>query len=364
MMNIRLGHEQYPALTGIRALAAAAIFYVHFYAQEAPIVINTIAFFFVLSGFVIVRVYYSMFDRSWTWVRNYFIKRFTRLYPLYFLLLTITIMLSSESFSPVVIIRNYTLTQAFFNAKDVIIQPAWSLTVEECFYFLAPLIVILVKRYNFLVSLIPGISSLIAALFIAMLDLSFHNNAQFIFSTTFMGHFFEFYTGVFLALVVMKKEKNDYSANSIKWTTLGFAGCFLLLVSMSWLYNLQPLNVWALVFLNNFVMPLSIGLLYFGFVFEKSMAGRFLSTRFMGLLGRSSYAFYIGHMLVITHISRPFLLPYMNTEICLVITYILTVILSIIVFMFFEEPVNIFLRKKLMRKEAARDVTVWLPATK
>jgi peptidoglycan/LPS O-acetylase OafA/YrhL len=305
-----------------------------------------------------------MFDRSWTWVRNYFIKRFARLYPLYFLLLTIAIILSSENFSPVVIVRNYTLTQAFFNAKDVIIQPSWSLTVEECFYFLAPLIVILIKRYNFLISMVLGIGSLIAALCIAMLDLSFLNNAQFIFTTTFMGHFFEFYTGVFLALLVMKKEKNNYAAHGIKWTTIGFAGCCLLLAVMAWIYSQQPLNIWALVVLNNFAMPFVIAMLYFGFVFEKSMAAKFLSSRFMGLLGRSSYAFYIGHMLVITYISKPLFSPYMNTDIRLVVTYVVTVILSIIVFMFFEEPLNIFLRKKLMRKDPAPDVAVWLPATK
>jgi peptidoglycan/LPS O-acetylase OafA/YrhL len=362
-MKISLGHEQYPALTGVRALAAAAIFYDHFYAGNATVVINTIAFFFVMSGFVIVRVYYSVLDRSWRWVRNYFVKRIARLYPLYFLLLTIAVILSKESFSSLVIVRNYTLTQAFFNAKDVIIQPCWSLTVEECFYFLAPLIVIFIKRYNFITSMIIGIGSLAGALGIAMLDLPFLNNAQFIFTTTFMGHFLEFYTGVFLALLVIKKEKAHYAVNGKFWTTTGLLCCAVILAAMAYTYQQKPLNVWAIVTLNNFLMPFAAGALYFGFVFEKSMLRNLLSSKFMGLLGRSSYAFYIGHMLVIMHLSRPFLLPYMNRELCLALTYLITLLMAIAVFIFFEEPLNIFLRKRLMKRSDATDVPVWLPAT-
>ncbi len=154
--------EKYPALTGIRACGAIAVFFDHFPLGEGfhPL-INVMAFFYVLSGFLIVRLYYDKVKPDPGWLWNFFVRRFSRIYPVYFLLLTITIwldpalrdLLRHPMSNPVLLIRNYTLTHALFHyVPDIILGLSWSLTVEETFYFLSPIFMLLAKRFNFIVS--------------------------------------------------------------------------------------------------------------------------------------------------------------------------------------------------------------------
>src|ERR1700755_2182820 len=95
--TIKTGNEKYPALTGIRAMGATIVFFDHFhYANDFNVRINVMAFFFVLSGFLIVRLYYNKIEMSRTSWYAYFINRFARIYPVYFLLLTIAIILRHD----------------------------------------------------------------------------------------------------------------------------------------------------------------------------------------------------------------------------------------------------------------------------
>jgi peptidoglycan/LPS O-acetylase OafA/YrhL len=56
--TIKLGSERYPALTGVRALGATVVYFDHFPLwADSHITINVLAFFFALSGFLIVRIY-------------------------------------------------------------------------------------------------------------------------------------------------------------------------------------------------------------------------------------------------------------------------------------------------------------------
>lgn len=60
LASIKTGNEKYPALTGIRAMGASVVFFDHFhYANDHNVRINVLAFFFALSGFLIVRLYYN-----------------------------------------------------------------------------------------------------------------------------------------------------------------------------------------------------------------------------------------------------------------------------------------------------------------
>src|SRR5690348_6524705 len=91
------GRERYPALTGIRAFGAIAVFLDHFPLwPQQHIVINVMAFFYALSGFLIVRIYHEQAQLSGPWLAKYFINRFARIYPVYFLLLTVAVCLERD----------------------------------------------------------------------------------------------------------------------------------------------------------------------------------------------------------------------------------------------------------------------------
>src|SRR5580698_8119268 len=110
--HIKLGSEKYPALTGVRAVGATVVFLDHFPLwPDRHITINVMAFFFVLSGFLIPRIYFETAELKGQWLARYFSNRFARIYPVYFLLLTIAVCLRHD-FRPWTLVSNYTLIHA------------------------------------------------------------------------------------------------------------------------------------------------------------------------------------------------------------------------------------------------------------
>lgn len=346
--------ERYPALTGIRALGAMAVFFDHFPPwPHWHIVINVMAFFYVLSGFLIVRLYHEQAQLTGEWLSKYFINRFARIYPVYFLLLTVAVCLQRD-FSAPVLLSNYTLTHALFYRSTLIIQPSWSLTVEECFYGLAPLFMILARRGGFAAALALAAALLGAALVISGLDIRFLHTPAFVLSTTFFGHFAEFFAGVYLALHVTRLEKAGPLAVAGRWRTLaGLAGVSALTLAMLVIYRRPPLDYAAIVLLNNFLIPAPIALLYCGLIREDTWLSRALSGRLAGVLGRSSYSFYLLHMLVIDYVSLPLLaaLPHERPAVVLA-TLVAAWALAIALFTWYEEPVNLAIRRRLKSKGA------------
>jgi peptidoglycan/LPS O-acetylase OafA/YrhL len=359
--RIEIGTERYPALTGVRALGATVVFLDHFPPWvDAHTTINVMAFFFALSGFLIVRIYYEQAELRRQWLLKYFVNRFARIYPVYFLLLSIAVCLQHD-FRPWTLITNYTLTHALFHGTELIIQPSWSLTVEECFYFLAPFFMILARRHNFWMPFALGCFFLLAALVISNLGIAFLGTPAFVLTTTFFGHFGEFFAGFYLALALMRLEKHGsiYAPGS-KYTITGIAGVLLLVIAMIIVYRHGPLNVRAITIINNFLIPFPIAVLYWGLIRENTVLSRLLSSRVSGLLGRSSYSFYLLHTLVINYIGVPLLLFRGGFRpLYVLLTLVATWLASILLFAGYEEPVNILIRRVFRSK----DKTVGLQAT-
>jgi peptidoglycan/LPS O-acetylase OafA/YrhL len=344
--------EKYPALTGVRALGASIIYFDHFPLRvDNHLILNVMAFFYALSGFLIFRIYCEQAQLSRSWLSRYFINRFARIYPLYFLLLTLAVCLQHD-FRPWVLITNYTLTHALFNPSNLIIQPSWSLTVEECFYFLAPLFMILTRRRGFIPAFLMGGALLVLALPVSKLPIAFLHSFTFVLSTTFFGHFMEFFAGVGVALAVMKIEAHGQLATPGNIRTMtGLAAVILLVVAMTVVYN-HPPYVGTIILINNFLIPFPIALLYCGLIRESTFLSRMLSTRLAGVLGRASYSFYLLHTLVINYVSIPFLLPLLHSRVlCVLLTFIVTWSVSFLLFACYEEPLNLFIRRRFRSRE-------------
>jgi peptidoglycan/LPS O-acetylase OafA/YrhL len=350
---IKIGNERYPALTGVRAVGATVVFFDHFPPwADLHITINVMAFFFALSGFLIVRIYYENVELGRKWLSRYFVNRFARIYPVYFLLLTITVCIQHD-FRPWVLLANYTLTHALFHGMDRLIQPSWSLTVEECFYFLAPMFMVLARRHNFFVPFALASLLLLAALAVSTLGIAFLGTPGFVLDATFFGHFVEFFAGFFLALSLMRLEKRGpIEVPGNKYTMAGLAGVSLLAMAMIAVYQRTPLNLRAVILLNNFLIPFPIMLLYWGLIRENTVLSRLLSSNASGLLGRASYSFYLLHSIIIDYVSIPYLLPAIgNRPFCVALTFILTWLISILLFALYEEPLNLFLRRQFLSKD-------------
>jgi peptidoglycan/LPS O-acetylase OafA/YrhL len=352
LRKLDIGGEKYPALTGIRAVGASVVFFDHYSPwPDRHITINVMAFFFLLSGFLIVRIYYEKLQFSPEWLSKYFINRFARIYPVYFLLLSVAVILG-PAVSGSTLLKNYTLTHGLFHGTPMIIQPSWTLTVEECFYLLAPLFMLLARRRRLAAAFLSACLMFAAALWVSRRGGTFLAPTGFMLDSTFFGHFVEFFGGVWLALTVIGLEKSGtLQSSGRRQTALGVLGVCALIAVMMWIYRRPHLNSMAIILVNNFLIPAPIALLYLGLIRENTLLARALSGRTAGLLGRSSYSFYLLHAPVIAAVTA--LLPPSGPRLLVSVgLFALIWTLAIALFLGFEEPVNMFIRQKFHSKEA------------
>lgn len=346
---LKIGTEKYPALTGVRACGAMVVFFDHFPLwSRFHITLNVMAFFFALSGFLIVRIYYEQASLRPRWLATYFVNRFARIYPVYFLLLSIAVLLDHRH-GFWVLLTNYTLTHALFRHVPLIIQPSWSLTAEECFYFLAPVLMILARAYSLRVPFILSCLLLCGALFVSTLGIRFLETPEFVLTETFFGNVVEFFAGVYIALAVIRLEKKgSIHLRGARYTSAGLAGVSVLAAAMIMVYEGRTLNLPAIILINNFLIPFPIALLYWGLIRENTLLSRWLSGPVIGLLARGSYCFYLLHTLIIDHVSLPLLAAWGGDRpVYVFITFIGVWIVSILMYLLYEEPVNRFIRRKV-----------------
>ena len=395
-MSKRTDSNYVPALTGVRAMAAYLVFISHYcYIFDAnfPHIVQRffgefnigVSVFFVLSGFLITFRYYNKFERlTKDWFLQYLKNRVARIYPMY-ALLTIAAFgyyfatkdvaiiggAKNADVNPVVLlILNITFVRGFFyQFWDTGIAQGWSLTVEECFYFSAPIIFLIAKRYGkFYIQ--PVIITLFAVCMVFIFRnvnwYGFFGNFPFVLVFTFFGRCFEFFVGVQLARHVLKKGTTR--TNKVSFTYGGFLLIFVCVFVMA----LQPIPAgWAAglespigIITNNYFLCIAVALFFYGILTETTKFKSFLATPFIELLGKSSYIFYLVHLGWMDTLIKnacnnlndwvfslydkwnvdwhsPFEYDWLN----LLYAFIILNIISVTLFKLIEEPLNHYIRK-------------------
>jgi peptidoglycan/LPS O-acetylase OafA/YrhL len=393
-----------PALTGVRALAAYLVFVSHFYyifGDNVPQFAQKffrefhigVTIFFVLSGFLIAFRYYDNFSLTKDWFKQYLKNRVARIYPMYFLLTTCafvayiftkdSIVTGGQHNPLMVFLMNITFVRGFFDDfKFSGIAQGWSLTVEECFYFSAPLMFFAAKKWgkSYLQPIvITGFGCILVLIFRNINWFGFFGNFTFMMLNTFLGRCFEFFAGIMLALFV--KRKGFERTNRITFTYIGFFLIFFCVWIMSVIPVLpgdkfgqqNPLGIIT----NNYLLAISITLFFYGLLTEGSALKKVLSNPFVELLGKSSYIFYLIHLgFMYTLLSHSinwlndwiFAMydkmgldwqhsPLQFDQINLLIVFILLNAVSITLFKFIEEPLNHYISKSdFLIKSKARPV--------
>jgi peptidoglycan/LPS O-acetylase OafA/YrhL len=317
-----------------------------------------VTLFFVLSGFLITYKYFDKLQFSRRWLRNYFINRFARIYPVYFLILTVVVLIRKDT-DFLFLLQNYTLVNnlpPFIHFSGYAIGQSWSLTVEECFYLTAPVIMFLTLRVGIWLPLL--LFAILSAIVISQTGvLRLPDQYPFLYSTIF-GRFLEFFAGIFLALIVRRNDRlGTRQINGIKWTSSGLIAFALLSLPLIYVTNKEPgLRAAVVLIVNNLLLPWAIALLYYGLIYERSWLGSLLATKVGGLLGRSSYAFYLLHWPVILYIGKPVLehrwfAGHHNSYVLFVL--LICTLLSVLIFLFYEEPMRRWIRRWGTREERA-----------
>ena len=345
----------FPALTGIRAIAAFMVYIHHFNPFSIEIFGKNIhdffnefhigvTVFFVLSGFLICNRY---FDEPNFNFKNYIIKRVARIYPMYFILTSLTFVFFAFVYSQNtwIDLYNYFYNITFLKGfsddlKFTGIAQGWSLTVEEVFYFTAPIFFILISKSRVYLILVPlifiGLGLLLVTYFSGFEYNGFMKSTSFMLDFTFFGRISEFFVGIGLALLIRK-----YSSIFKGITYFGLLGIILSICALVSLNGESGFGVDTLTgkVINTIVLPvIGIAPLFLGLIKEKTLISDFLSSKALQLLGKSSYIFYLIHLGIFVTIlnkiasNQWFIFISLN-------------LISIVLYLYIETPLNKWIRK-------------------
>jgi peptidoglycan/LPS O-acetylase OafA/YrhL len=165
----RSGHL--PALDGVRGLAILLVMLTHFtLVQQGPVLDRLVGMagrfgwtgvdlFFVLSGFLITSILLSSRGTG-HYFRNFYARRTLRIFPLYFFVIFIaTVVIPSLPFAWTEHFRVENWTRPLYwlylsnfaitfspDASNDMLGLTWSLAIEEQFYLIWPILVLLLSR--------------------------------------------------------------------------------------------------------------------------------------------------------------------------------------------------------------------------
>lgn len=293
-------------LDGLRAIAALMVMFFHFFELFAkvgsyPSIVHTIAslgasgvsLFFVLSGFLITRILINS-RGSEHYFRQFYMRRTLRIFPLYFLFLSIYYFLLPLVFNqPTVGARQqlafWVYLQDFavtFNWNSIGPSHYWTLAIEEHFYLFWPLLVFFLNNEK----LQTAIGVIIFAALFTRILLVLNGNVVYYFTFTRMD---ELAIGAFLAILEQKQKfSRELSGSFARW------GLSVLLVAggLWYIYDGQDHPVIQVV------KYLFFGALYFsviGWVIclpDNHWVKKGLQSTPLRFSGRISYGLYIYHL--------------------------------------------------------------------
>lgn len=296
--------------------------------------------FFVLSGFIIFTIHYSDIDQPRKYL-SYIIKRFIRIYPLYWITLLIVLVLVPNG------IVNITMYNFFANIS-LLIEPiqfinpvSWTLLLEVLFYIIFSMLIInKIIGILLLFIWIAGIAT------INLLDIVIP------FLSTYVFHK---YTVLFIIgltvgyTVTLLKYHNLKIKNKIAY--IGCSSGIALFVITS-VYDLY----YAIIDWNLWSITLGFGLssgLFMTCVLSNRMEIFFQNRTLLIHIGNSSYSIYLLHFILlhagIAYLKQLFPMAgiiFITTAFVLI--SILVILLGWIFHLSVERPVLKFMRNKLL----------------
>lgn len=318
--------------------------YAHFFWEG----FTGVSFFFILSGFVLTYNYERAFIKSELRARKFYVARFGRIYPLYFLTLLISILLGIMEHNPgeqqlwglkltthILMLQSFVPDPSFYFAFNL---PAWSLSCEMFFYLLFPVSIYTLNRLirkngrMALLAFAPFFLMPLISLFLA----DTYRHALIYINPVI--RFSDFLLGIFLYQIFKKLRKLSFHV-APTWFEIGA----LLLILLFYLFHGKvPLYLRFSVY---YWIPMSVMLLVLAL--ERGFFSRLLTWQPLLFLGEISFGFYLFHHLVI----RGLLLLRNGVDILIdpwafsIIALLISLVLAAMSYRYFEKPLNVLIRR-------------------
>jgi peptidoglycan/LPS O-acetylase OafA/YrhL len=307
--------------------------------------IQAVYMFFVLSGFLIIRIIYKEKKQGHFSIKKFYMRRVLRILPLYYFIVFFGLTFYNVvlPYLNIPFENNYNLkTGLIYNIFFIpnifaklfrpgsILEVLWSIGIEEQFYlFIAPLL-FLIKKQRLL-------------LFLVLLTLTyfviFHLKAFLILPYYKMVYFFLFAGGI--TAILEEKNKLKFLKKSIIFPLI-ITTCTTLFFITDWIY-LNPL------WLQNLLICILFSL--FIHTLAHNNCGIIIKNKFINYCGSISYGIYMFHAIGLYFVAFLFLkIEYFNNldDVVVIIlsnflTFAITILVAHISYKYFE---NYFLKLK------------------
>lgn len=352
-------------LDGLRGVFCIMILYEHYSPDfiptavyEFPLIRHSyivVDFFFTLSGFIL-SMKYSRVIKSLTSLRDFFLKRFFRLYPL--LILTSSISLIFELASnhwfmdikntpdstDILIVRFINdillINSSNFFGSFAMNVPSWSISSEFFCYLFFGFFVLIFYKFKMLNKVALGVSILTFMLLVVYLDAPFST-----YNFGYIRGIFSFLVGVSIHL--FSQNKKIYFSNYYQYIILGtfVFVCFLLSTEIPYI------SMMAALFLPYFFAFSILVLLN-----SNGFLTHFLNHKYITRIGEISFSVYLNHFLVVLIFPRVIfqILKFPNEVVYQMIVFLTcpTIVLFISFFThkYIEVKLNLILRKLFLNQ--------------
>lgn len=299
-----------------------------------------VSFFFILSGFVLAYSTAKYISKDKTFQlnkRKFYLARIFRIYPLHLLTLIISVAIYpsfyfSKFIVMVFLVHSFIPDSTYFFAYD---SPSWSISDEMFFYILFPFLVsIIIKREKTSIAIV--ILLLILLIIIKPYIPLFYE--KFIYYINPIIRLLDFYIGILLYFVYTKiKNKINYKLGNI----LEFSSIIIFIIFFMahfWIDKAFRYSIY-------YWIPMSFIILAFSL--QKGLLSKILQNKILVYLGEISFAFYLTHLIVRSlYLNLNLPISFFFTTF---VWLIVSLLLSSIIFEFFEKPVNKYLKTKFIK---------------
>lgn len=297
----RISNDYLTHVDGIRAIAVLAVILFHANAKWLPGGFVGVDMFFVISGYLISQIIHRQtFEGSFS-LKTFYVKRIRRIIPLlvtviiasfpiaWFVLLPDEMRNYSESiFTSLLMYSNqYFLVEAGYFDTESHFKPllhTWSLSIEAQFYFIFPILFVLLIRHLKHLTLL--IALMMLGSFVYADIASFDNSEKSFFY--FFSRAWEMLAGCLIMLMCKERTNNAKMAE-----LLSLVGFVLVLFSFVFFDKmmLHPGKITLLPVLGTMLMIV--------FANKDTFVGAVLTTKCMVFIGLISYSLYLWHQPVI-----------------------------------------------------------------